>query len=127
MTGVTGRYPDGFLSFLEFLCQKYRVDRTAIFVEYNSNPPPRLRGNIPGYYDGLLSHRERDGHSEFLITVFAIARNPLLTLGHEFAHLVEDSTSGARAGLGPPDEAREKRFDRIAMHDLEEFRSKGAK
>ena len=123
MTGTTGRYPNGFLDFFEFLCQKYGVDRTTIFVEYNPNPPLSLRGNIPGYYDGLLSHRERNGRSEFLITVFEIARDPLLTLGHEFAHLVEDLTKGARASLGPPDEAREKRFDRIAMRDLEKFRS----
>lgn len=85
-----------------------------------------MRGNVPGYYDGLLSRRERNGRSEFLITVFEIARNPLLTLGHEFAHLVEDLANGTRGSLGPPDEAREKRFDRIALRDLEEFRSKGA-
>ena len=121
------RYPDGFLDFLAFLCSKYEVDRNAIFVEYNPNSPPRLRGNIPGYYDGLLSHRERNGRSEYLITVFEIARNPLLTLGHEFAHLVEDMATGARGSLGPPDEMREKRFDHIAMRDLEEFRSKGAR
>ena len=125
MAQINKRYPDGFLDFLAFLCSKYRVDRNAVFVEYNPNPPPSLRGNIPGYYDGLLSHRERNGRSEFLITVFAIARDPLLTLGHEFAHLVEDLANGkgARAVLGPPDEMREKRFDHIAMRDLEEFRS----
>jgi hypothetical protein len=123
MAGTTGRYPNGFLHFLEFLCQKYGVDRTTIFVEYSPNSPPRLRGNIPGYYDGLLSHREKNGRSEFLITVFEIARDPLLTLGHEFAHLVEDLTKNSSRSLGPPDEAREKRFDRIAMRDLDEFRS----
>ena len=124
---ATGRYPNGFLDFLEFLCKKYGVDRTTVFVEFNPSSPPRLRGNIPGYYDGLLSHRERNGRSEFLITVFEIAQNPLLTLGHEFAHLVEDLANVTRGSLGPPDEAREKRFDRIAMRDLEEFRSNQAK
>jgi len=91
---------------------------------YDSNPPPPLRGNIPGYYDGLLSYRERQGKSEFLITVFKIARDPLLTLGHEFAHLVDDLKQGSRdKRLGPPDDEREKKFDRQAMLDLAEFRA----
>ena len=128
MSRANERYPDGFLAFLAFLCSKYKVDRSSILVEYNKDTPPRLRGNIPGYYDGLLSHRERNGRSEFLITVFAVASNPLLTLGHEFAHLVEDlATRTPRGTLAPPDEARERGFDRIAMRDLDEFRSKVSK
>lgn len=121
------RYPDGFLDFLAFLCRKYDVDPKRVFVAYDSNPPPRLRGTIPGYYDGLLSYRERDGNPEFLITVFKIAREPLLTLGHEFAHLVDDLASGSSGKrLGPPEEEREKRFDTIATQDLAEFRSRKA-
>ena len=91
-------------------------------MEYDSNPPPPLRGSRPGYYDGLLSYRERAGRPEFLITVFRIARDPLLTLGHEFAHLVDDLKQGsARRHLGPPDEERERRFDAVSMRDLAEF------
>jgi len=117
-------YPKDFLDFFAFLSQKYSIDLTTVFVEYSSNAPPRLRGNIPGYYDGLLSHRERNGRSEFLITVFQIARDPLLTLGHEFAHLVEDlAKKSSRPSMAPPDREREERFDRIAMRDLEEFKS----
>jgi len=121
-------YPKDFLDFFAFLSQKYSIDLTTVFVEYNPNPPPRLRGEIPGYYDGLLSHRERNGRSEFLITVFQIARDPLLTLGHEFAHLVEDlAKNSSRSNMGPPDREREERFDRIAMRDLQEFKSRGQK
>ena len=122
------RYPDGFLDFLAFLCRKYGIDQRRVFVAYDSNPPPSLRGGIPGYYDGLLSYRERDGKPEFLITVFKIARDPLLTLGHEFAHLVDDLARGSpgKKSLGPPDEEREKRFDILAMRDLAQFRSQKA-
>jgi hypothetical protein len=117
-------YPEGFSDFLTFLCRKYEVDPERVFVMYDSGPPPRLRGNIPGYYDGLLSYRERDGHPEFLITVFKIARDPLLTLGHEFAHLVEDlKEASAGKRLGPPDDDREKRFDTLSAKDLAEFRA----
>lgn len=115
-------YPDGFTDFLAFLCKKYNVDSRNVFVEYDSSPPPPLRGNRLGYYDGLLSYRERNGNSEFLITVFKIARDPLLTLGHEFAHLVADLEHGsAGKPLSPPDEEREKKFDTQASRDLEEF------
>jgi hypothetical protein len=117
-------YPDGFRGFLAFLCKKYNVDQRRVFVAYDPGPPPPLRGARLGYYDGLLSYREREGNPEFLITVFKIARDPLLTLGHEFAHLVEDLNRGsAGRSLGPPDEAREKQFDRFAMQDLAEFRA----
>jgi hypothetical protein len=95
-----------------------------VFVKYDSNPPPPLRGTRPGYYDGLLSYREIVGRPEFLITVFKIARDPLLTLGHEFAHLVDDLKHGsAGKHLSAPVEAREKKFDIIAMQDLGEFQA----
>jgi hypothetical protein len=117
-------YPDGFREFLAFLCRKYSVDPTQVFLKYDSNPPPPLHGTRLGYYDGLLSYRERAGNSEFLITVFKIARDPLLTLGHEFAHLVDDLKHGsAGKHLSAPDEAREKKFDIIAMQDLAEFQA----
>ncbi len=93
-----------------------------IFVEYSSRPPPPVRGSRPGFYDGLLSYRKKDGQLEFLITVFKVARDPLLTLGHEFAHLVEDLRLGSvDKQLGPPDDAREKKFDEQAGRDLLEF------
>jgi hypothetical protein len=118
-------YPDGFTEFLAFLCRKYGVDPMQVFVNYDSNPPPRLRGTRPGYYDGLLSYREREGKPEFLITVFKIARDPLLTLGHEFAHLVDDLRQGsAGKHLSSPDEAREKNFDILAIQDLGEFQAR---
>ncbi len=98
------------------------MDRKRVFVEYSSNRPPPLHGNRPGYYDGLLSYRDKDGHVEFLITVFRIAREPLLTLGHEFAHLVEDlKLESVGRHLGPPDDVREKKFDDQAMQDLGQF------
>ncbi len=104
------------------MCRKYGVDRNRVFVEYSSTPPPSIRGGRPGYYDGLLSYRKKDGHFEFLITVFKVAREPLLTLGHEFAHLVDDLKSGnIDKHLGPPDDAREKKFDEQAMRDLNQF------
>ena len=70
----------------------------------------------------MLSSRQKDGHVEFLITVFKIARDPLLTLGHEFAHLVDDLKSG-KVGkpLGPPDDSRERKFDSQALRDLNAF------
>jgi hypothetical protein len=115
-------YPEGFTDFLEFLCGKYGVDRSRVFIEYNSKPPPPIKGGRSGYYDGLLSYRKKDGHVEFLITVFEAARDPLLTLGHEFAHLVDDLKS-EKIGkpLGPPDDARERKFDNLAMRDLNQF------
>ena len=126
MVGTDSPYPEGFSGFLAFLCKKYDVDPRRVFISYDSNSPPPLRGTRPGYYDGLLSHRERDGKSEFLITVFKIARNPLLTLGHEFAHLVDDLKQGSESKhLGPPDDAREKKFDLRAMRDLGEFQESG--
>ena len=97
-----------------------------MFVEYSSMRPPPIKGGLPGYYDGLLSFREKAGRVEFLITVFKAARDPLLTLGHEFAHLVDDLKSrNIGKPLGPPDDAREKMFDDLARRDLGEFRIKG--
>lgn len=108
--------------FLEFLCEKYRVDKTKLFLEYTSRHPPSIKGGGAGFYDGLLSYRERNGRVEFLITVFKAAQDPLLTLGHEFAHLVDDLSSGnIGKSLGPPDDARESRFDELAERDLNEF------
>ncbi|OLD08187.1 MAG: hypothetical protein AUI95_03810 [Crenarchaeota archaeon 13_1_40CM_3_52_4] len=116
------RYPEGFTGFLEFLCDKYRVDRKRVFIEYSSRPPPPIKGGSPGYYDGLLSYREKNGRVEFLITVFKAAQDPLLTLGHEFAHLVEDLRSGnIGKRLGPPDDVRESKLDDQARLDLEQF------
>ena len=116
------QYPEGFTDFLDFLCEKHGVDRNRVFIEYSSKPSPPIRGGRPGYYDGLLSSRQKDGHVEFLITVFKIARDPLLTLGHEFAHLVDDLKSG-KVGkpLGPPDDSRERKFDNQALRDLNAF------
>src|SRR5260370_12515064 len=106
------RHPEGFTDFLEFLCGKYGVDRNHLFVEYSSKPPPPVRGSRLGYYDGLLSYREKGGHAEFLITVFRAARDPLLTLRHEFAHLVADLKTGKIGKqLGPPDGGLEGGFD----------------
>ena len=119
---IETRYPEGFTDFLEFLCGKYGVDRNHLFVEYSSNPPPPVRGSRPGYYDGLLSCREKGGHVEFLITVFRAARDPLLTLGHEFAHLVADLKTGKIGKpLGPPDDVLERKFDDQARGDLNAF------
>jgi len=119
---IDRRYPEGFTDLLEFLCEKYGVDKNRVFIEYSSKRPPPIRGGRPGYYDGLLSYRQRDGQVEFLITVFKVARDPLLTLGHEFAHLVDDLKSG-KVGkrLGPPDDARERKFDHQAKRDLDKF------
>ncbi len=119
------QYPEDFTDFLAFLCKKYGVDEKQVSVDYSSNRPPPLRGSRHGYYDGLLSYREKDGHPEFLITVFKIAREPMLTLGHEFAHLVEDLKSGnIDKPFGPPDNAVEmKKLDDRALRDLREFQA----
>ena len=120
---IESRYPDGFIEFLEFLCRKYRIDRSQVFIEFNSKAPPPVKGGRFGYYDGLLSYRERAGRFEFLITVFSIARDPLLTLGHEFAHLVDDMRSGTVGRrLGPPNDVRERKFDDQAREDLSQYR-----
>ncbi len=104
------------------MCRKYGVDRTRVFLEYSSKPPPAIRGGRFGYYDGLLSQREKDGNVEFLITVFRIARDPLLTLGHEFAHLVDDVKSRKiPKPLAPPEDSREREFDDQARRNLEQF------
>jgi hypothetical protein len=117
------RYPEDFNSFLDFLCKKYSVARSRVFIEFSSNPPPPIQGGRPGFYDGLLSYRKKDGQVEFLITVFEIAQDPLLTLGHEFAHLVEDLKQGSiDSQLRPPDDVRERKFDEQSMRDLREFR-----
>src|SRR5437763_17132232 len=90
MTSVEGtEYPDQFADFLDFLCEKYHMDRSRLFIEYSSRPPPPLKGTRAGYYDGLLSYREKNGHSEFLVTLFKASHQPLLTPAHEFTHLVE--------------------------------------
>ncbi|HZY48077.1 MAG TPA: hypothetical protein VFE96_09800, partial [Candidatus Bathyarchaeia archaeon] len=46
---------DQFLQLLAFLCARYKVDRKTVFVEYSSRPPPPLKGERLGYYEGLLS------------------------------------------------------------------------
>lgn len=103
------------------------MDRNQVFLEYSSRSPPSLRGARAGYYDGLLSFRRREGQPEFLITIFKVSRNPLLTLAHEFAHLVEDLKSGDfDKDLQPPDESAEKAFDAQALRDLAEFESSRA-
>ena len=104
------------------MCHKYNVDRTQLFLEYSPRRPPSIKGGKRGYYDGLLSHREKNGQVEFLITVFKAAQDPLLTLGHEFAHLVDDLRSdNIGKPLGPPNDTRESRFDQLAARDLDEF------
>jgi hypothetical protein len=119
---IESRYPEGFADFKAFLCRKYGIDGKQVFIEYSSKPPPPVKGGRLGYYDGLLSSRERYGKVEFLITVFSVARDPLLTLGHEFAHLVEDLESqNVSKPLGPPDDAREREFDNQAKRDLDKF------
>jgi hypothetical protein len=117
-------YPDRFSDFLAFLCEKYRVDRSRLFVEYSSGAPPPLKGTRAGYYEGLLSYREKDGNTEFLITVFNASRDPLLTLAHEFAHLVKNLRSGNfEKHMRPPDDSAEKLLDAQALKDLAEFQS----
>jgi hypothetical protein len=104
------------------LCRKFGIDKDQVFLEFSREPPPSVKGGRFGYYDGLLSQREKNGNTEFLITVFSIARDPLLTLGHEFAHLVDDLRSKkTRKPLGPPDDARERDFDKQARLDLQQF------
>jgi hypothetical protein len=121
MEGI--EYPDSFADFLVFLCEKYRVDRNRLFVEYSSRPPPPLKGGRAGYYEGLLSFREKDGHTEFLITVFKASPEPLLTLAHEFGHLVKNLKSGNfDREMRPPDDATERTLDNQALNDLAEFR-----
>jgi len=116
-------YPHQFADFLVFLCEKYSVDRNRLFVEYSSRSPPPLKGTRAGYYEGLLSYREKDGHVEFLITVFKASREPLLTLAHEFGHLVKNLKSGNfDKHLRPPDDMVERMLDNQALNDLAEFR-----
>ena len=116
------KFPDRFASFLAFLCEKYGVDRRQLLVEYSSRQPPPLKGTRAGYYEGLLSYREIDGRTEFLITVFKASPDPLLTLAHEFAHLVKNlKTGNVGKHLGPPDEKLEEVLDNQAMTDLAEF------
>jgi len=116
------KYPDQFADFLVFLCEKYHVDRNRLFVEYSSRPPPPLKGTRAGYYEGLLSFREKDGHIDFLITVFKISREPLLTLAHEFGHLVRNLKSGYfNRHMRPPDDEAERSLDDQALKDLAEF------
>ena len=115
---------DHLLSFLQFLCKKYSVDRSLVFIEYSSDQPPSIVGGRAGYYDGLLSYRERSGNPEFLITIFRAARDPFLTLAHEFAHLVRNQKSGmVNRQLSPPDDELESALDVQAREDVSEFRS----
>ena len=120
-------YPESFADLLKFLCGKYGVNENRVIVEYSSRPPPPLKGSRAGYYDGLLSFRRRGGHPEFLITIFKVSRNPLLTLAHEFAHLAKDLKSGDfDKDLQPPDDSAEKAFDDQALRDLADFESSRA-
>jgi hypothetical protein len=122
---IESRYPEGFTDFKAFLCRRYGIDGKQVFIEYSSKPPPPVKGGRLGYYDGLLSSRQKNGKVEFLITVFSVARDPLLTLGHEFAHLVDDLKSrNVSKPLGPPDDPREREFDNQARRDLNEFLTK---
>lgn len=117
-------YPESFADLLRFLCRKYGVNGNRVFVEYSSRQPPPLRGGRAGYYDGLLSFREKDGQPEFLITVFSASRNPLLTLAHEFAHLVNNLKSGTYdKQLAPPNDYLERAFDNQAFNDLAQYRA----
>ncbi len=119
-------YPEHFLDFLEFLREKYHVDKRQLFVEYSSRPPPPVKGPRFGYYEGLLSFREREGTTEFLITVFKVSREPLLTLAHEFAHLVKNIEAGTfDKRLRPPIDETERALDEQALHDLQEFQRLG--
>ena len=100
------------------------VDRSYLFVEYSPNLPPSLEGARAGYYDGLLSYREKRGESEFLITVFTVSRNPLLTLAHEFAHMVRDMKAGTMSKpMSPPNDEIEKEIEAQALKDLADFRA----
>ncbi len=117
-------YPDGFLEFIDFMCKKYELDRSRLFIDYSTNHPPPVKGRRPGYYDGLLSFREKEGHPEFLITVFDVSRNPLLTLAHELVHLVRDLKLGTmNKDLGPPNDRLEREIDEQALRDLSDFRA----
>src|SRR5713101_7868769 len=119
-------YPDQFADFLKFLCEKYRIDRSRLFVEYSSRQPPPLKGTRAGYYEGLLSYREKTGHPDFLITVFKASREPLLPLAHEFAHLVKNlKSANFDKHMRPPDDSAEKLLDAQALKDLVEFQSTG--
>ena len=114
--------PDGLFDLFKFLCKKYGVDPSSVFLEYSSRPPPPIKGARRGYYDGLLSFRQKGGRPEFMIPVFEVARNPLLTLAHEFAHLVNDLKTGDfDRELGPPDDSAEQAFDSQALRDLADF------
>lgn len=117
-------YPDHFTEFLAFLCQKYRVDRSRLLIEYSHRPPPPIKGTRAGYYEGLLSFREKNSRTEFLITVFELSREPLVTLAHEFAHLVKNLMSGnIDKHMRPPDDETEGLLDRQAIADLTEFQA----
>ncbi len=109
------KYPVGLLDLVDFLCEKYVVDRSHVFVEYSPNLPPSLEGARAGYYDGLLSYREKRGESEFLITVFTVSRDPLLTLD------VKAGTMGKH--LSPPNDEIEREIEAQALKDLSDFRA----
>lgn len=75
-----------------------------------------------GYYEGLLSFRQMNGRPEFLITVFSVSRDPLLTLAHEFAHLIANLKTGDyKKNLQVPNDSAEKEFDVRARNDVAEF------
>lgn len=119
-------YPEHFLDLFGFLCNKYSLDRRQTFVEYSSSRPPELKGERAGYYEGLLSFRQMNGRPEFLITVFSMSQDPLLTLAHEFAHLIANLESGDyKKNLRPPNDSVEKEFDARARRDLAEFQATG--
>ena len=114
--------PREFNELLLFLCEKYHIDDRRVFVEYSPRPPPRLKGGEVGFYEGLLSYRRKDGQDEFLITIFRVSREPLMTLAHEFSHLVRNLESGNfDKELEPPDEVAERMLDEQALRDLDQF------
>ena len=118
----TTSYPREFDDLLMFLCDKYQINIKRVFVEYSSRPPPRLKGGEAGFYEGLLSFRKKNGQNEFLITIFRVSHEPLMTLAHEFAHLVRNLRSGNfDKELEPPDEKDERMLDEQASKDLAEF------
>ena len=63
------------------------------------------------------------GSSGSSLTVFKASREPLITLAHEFAHLVKNLKSGNfDKHIGPPDDTAERILDNQAINDLAEFR-----
>ena len=83
----------------------------------------------PWWFTLLVPFKEQrqrlfNGQTEFLITVFKLSREPLLTLAHEFAHLVKNLKSGNfDKHLRPPDDETERTLDSQAIADLAEFQA----